>query len=225
MNKQFLYLIADAARLHAEATLVERVQQLILRYSSAIAAIHFRGHLDSAAVTDLALESMVRKVLPQAKQHGVALRIHKDCALATRLACDAPETIGAHLGAEQLLATVTSKEQQEYLKHPTLTISASVHSLAQLRSLAAQQVAYCFYSPVFSPFSKPSDRRPTLGIAGLRAGCVESAAPIIALGGISPERVAPCRDAGAKGVAVLSGILLAEDPMQAIESYVEAWNT
>lgn len=46
--------------------------------------------------------------------------------------------------------------------------------------------------------------------------------PVFALGGITPERVAPCRTAGAHGVAVLSGILNATTPNAAARAYLRA---
>jgi thiamine-phosphate diphosphorylase len=43
--------------------------------------------------------------------------------------------------------------------------------------------------------------------------------PVIAIGGITPERVAAVLEAGAYGVAVLSGILAASDPGAAASRY------
>jgi thiamine monophosphate synthase len=43
--------------------------------------------------------------------------------------------------------------------------------------------------------------------------------PVIAIGGITPERAVRLREAGAYGVAVLSGIWGARDPRGAVKAY------
>lgn len=46
--------------------------------------------------------------------------------------------------------------------------------------------------------------------------------PVFGIGGITPERVAPVIDAGAYGIAVLSGVWHARDPVQAAGEYLGA---
>ena len=58
------------------------------------------------------------------------------------------------------------------------------------------------------------------GIAGL-VGATHL--PVVAVGGIRPGDVPGLRGAGAAGVAVLSGILEADDPERAARSYSDAW--
>lgn len=50
-----------------------------------------------------------------------------------------------------------------------------------------------------------------------------TALPVIAIGGITPERVAEVRGAGAAGVAVLRGVWDAPDPAEAVARYLDAW--
>ncbi len=47
--------------------------------------------------------------------------------------------------------------------------------------------------------------------------------PLIAIGGITPERTRLVREQGASGVAVSGGIWGAADPMAALDDYLEAW--
>ena len=44
--------------------------------------------------------------------------------------------------------------------------------------------------------------------------------PVYALGGITPDRVQQCRDAGAYGTAVLSNILHADDVSKAVKDFL-----
>ncbi|HEX7242505.1 MAG TPA: thiamine phosphate synthase [Longimicrobiaceae bacterium] len=52
------------------------------------------------------------------------------------------------------------------------------------------------------------------------AGC---GVPLVGIGGITPERVAEVRGAGAAGVAALRGVWDAPDPAEAVARYLEAW--
>jgi thiamine-phosphate pyrophosphorylase len=46
--------------------------------------------------------------------------------------------------------------------------------------------------------------------------------PVFAIGGITPDRVAPVRASGAHGVAVISGILAAERPADRTKAFLDA---
>ena len=85
----------------------------------------------------------------------------------------------------------------------------STHSPEAARAAVAAGAALALLSPVWPPTSKPEDRRETLGIAGLLAA---GPGPILALGGVTPERWRELRGAGAYGAAVLGGF---SDPRDA----------
>ncbi|MEL6346204.1 MAG: thiamine phosphate synthase [Myxococcota bacterium] len=80
-------------------------------------------------------------------------------------------------------------------------VGVSAHSIAALQTAQDAGCAYATYSPVYSPTSKPEDRRPTLGIAGFAAGAAAVTIPVVALGGINAERAVNCFRAGAAAVA------------------------
>lgn len=96
----------------------------------------------------------------------------------------------------------------------------SAHHVMEVPPARRRVVDYVTYSPVFPTSSKPG--HPGTGIAALRRFCVQSGSPVLALGGITPERARRCCAAGAAGVAVLSGILHATDPTQAARAYIDA---
>ncbi len=81
---------------------------------------------------------------------------------------------------------------------------------------------YLLFSPVFNPQGKPGYTG--AGIDALRdfVHYVQGRLPVYALGGITPERVEPCLDAGSYGVAVLSGIMRADRPGRATAAYLNA---
>jgi thiamine-phosphate pyrophosphorylase len=102
-------------------------------------------------------------------------------------------------------------------------VGQSCHSVADLLAARDEGVDYATYSPMWETPSKPG-YGPPLGFAGLRAGCAAvPGLPVYALGGIVPGRIAPCRDAGAAGVAVMGGIMWAVDPAKVVRTILEEW--
>lgn len=87
--------------------------------------------------------------------------------------------------------------------------SVSAHSAAELARAEEYRGASALVSPVFAPTSKVS-ALPPLGLDGLGALALGSRMPCIALGGIVPERLEACEQAGAAGAAILGGLLTAE---------------
>jgi thiamine monophosphate synthase len=73
-------------------------------------------------------------------------------------------------------------------------------------------------------YDTPSKRRwgPPQGLERLTkvAGAVR--VPIVAIGGITPERVKEVRAAGASGVAAIAGILDTPSPADATKRFLEA---
>lgn len=102
-----------------------------------------------------------------------------------------------------------------------LRVGASVHSLAAARRAVDAGAEFLVFGPVFDPGSKPGHAVGLEALAQIVAGVGR---PVLAVGGVRPDRVAACRAAGAQGVAVVSGVLRAPDPLRAIESYLAAWS-
>ncbi len=99
----------------------------------------------------------------------------------------------------------------------------SCHDAACLDKAARLGAGYAFLSPLFATATHP-DAKP-LGVDTFAALAQSSSLPLLALGGITPERVAAARQAGAAGVAVLSGILESQDPAASARAYGAAWMT
>jgi thiamine monophosphate synthase len=94
-----------------------------------------------------------------------------------------------------------------------------VHGEPSLRAAERAEVDTAVFGSVFEPGSKPGAGA---GLDALRAICAASSVPVVAIGGITPERTADCIAAGARGVAVVSGVLGAMSPGAAIEAYVRS---
>lgn len=100
-------------------------------------------------------------------------------------------------------------------------IGFSAHDVSEGEGAARAGADYLFFSPVFPTASKP--RHPGTGVEALASFCAAlPQVPVFALGGVTPERARACLDAGAYGVAVLSGVLHASDPQKAAHRYLTA---
>jgi thiamine-phosphate pyrophosphorylase len=99
------------------------------------------------------------------------------------------------------------------------TIGRSLHAAAEIPSAAGADVL------VFGPvYDTPSKRvfGPPQGVAKLAEVALASPVPVLAVGGVTPERVVELRRAGACGVAVIGAILDADDPGGVVRQFCDA---
>lgn len=170
--------------------------------------VHLRDHAARPEAFETAAQILAQRLRDVAE--NVAVSINARLPTARRL--DA----GLHVGRRG----PSTAEARAALGEEAL-IGYSAHEDEEATGDRAQESDYYFYSPVFETSSKP-DAAPT-GLAALRSFCrVAAPTPVLALGGITPERVSACRTAGAAGVAVLSGIMEAEAPATATQAYLRA---
>ncbi len=100
---------------------------------------------------------------------------------------------------------------------PDLKIGSSIHSLEDLKVAEGGGADFVLYGHIFETNSKPG-KKPR-GINQLKEITSYSSVPVIAIGGIKPSNISEVLGAGANGIAVMSGILLAEDPIISIKEY------
>src|SRR5205814_1951713 len=86
-------------------------------------------------------------------------------------------------------------------------VGRSTHSADEARRALDEGADYVFIGPIWSTPSHPG--APALGPGALRE---LHSLPVIAIGGVTPERARECRDAGAWGVAAISALWRAADP-------------
>lgn len=101
-----------------------------------------------------------------------------------------------------------------------LLIGASVHSLEEARAAEQDGADFLVFGPVYeTPSKRPYG--PPQGVEALKRVVGSARIPVLAIGGITPERVAEVRKSGAHGVAVISAILAAERPAEATKAFLE----
>ncbi len=103
-------------------------------------------------------------------------------------------------------------------------VGTSVHSRFEAVDAFRDGAKYVTFSPVFESPSHPGQKG--WGVDILAKVCqAVSEIPVIALGGITPERVADCLRAGAHGVAAHSGLLRNIEHTDTVSRYLTALET
>jgi thiamine-phosphate diphosphorylase len=90
--------------------------------------------------------------------------------------------------------------------------------------VAGTDVDYLGVGPVFGTRSK-ANPAPALGLGTLSAIVRAVGKPVVAIGSITPDRVASVLDSGAHGVAVLSAVVCHADPGRATREFRQAIDT
>jgi thiazole tautomerase (transcriptional regulator TenI) len=103
---------------------------------------------------------------------------------------------------------------------PALAVGASIHSAADASDAAAAGARWLVAGHVFETDSHPgeSGRGPDF----IRQVASAHTVPVIAIGGIRPEHVAPLKSSGAYGIAVIRGVWHASDAGAAVIDYLSA---
>jgi len=100
-----------------------------------------------------------------------------------------------------------------------LLVGASTHSLAEAVQAEKDGADFLTFGPVYQTPSK-LQYGPPVGTGALRDVCATVAVPVFAIGGITPERTAEVKSAGARGVAVISAILGAKEREKTTERFL-----
>jgi thiamine-phosphate pyrophosphorylase len=100
-------------------------------------------------------------------------------------------------------------------------VGGTANGVDEARRCFAEPLDYIGVGPVFGTTCKKNPA-PRLGLEFLAQIARESPLPVIAIGGIGPEHVPVVMECGVHGIAVLSGVVCAADPMHAVERYRKA---
>ncbi len=117
---------------------------------------------------------------------------------------------GVHLGQEDL-----DTADIEALRQAGLRLGLSTHTPAELARAHAVLPSYLAIGPIYPTTLKIMPYEP-VGLERLKLWVPQAAPyPVVAIGGISLERMSGVMDCGVDGVAVVSAVTLAADPKQA----------
>jgi len=146
--------------------------------------------------------------------HGVPFIVNDDITLA--LALDAS---GVHLGQQDFDPALARR-----ILGSDRIIGVSVSTPDELSHTDLGPCDYLGTGPVYFTGTK-ADASDVIGTGGLAEIVSLSSLPVVAIGGIGPEEVSACFNSGACGVAVISAITRAQDPLSAAIKFGQACGT
>jgi len=202
---EFPRLVLVAAR--AAFTTDAEYLAVIARCAAAIARADVRGVAVQIRIEDAVLATNDRAT--------AALACVRDAAPSVPVLLNAPALDFAALGYDG----VHWRESAIPSDAPAASCfaMASIHSIAALRRAESAGARAVLYGPIWSPTWKPSQ---PVGLEALADITRAARVPVLAIGGITPARVAACLTAGAHGVAVASGLLMTHDATAALAAFV-----
>ena len=157
------------------------------------------------------LAFLCRRLLDAVRDAGATLVVNDRVDVALAVGAGGVQRTSASLPVDDIRKVAGSR----------LRIGASVHSLEDAVDAELKGADWVTFGPVYeTPSKRPYG--PPQGLERLAAVTRGLRIPVIAIGGITPERVREVRQAGARGIAVISGILAAASPADATGRFLKA---
>lgn len=192
----------------------------------------WRDLVDLRARVEAALRGGIRWVQLRAKKRN-AHELHEAACLVAPLLRDAGGLFVVNDRVDVALAVgadgvhlpengICARDARRLLGEAAW-IARSVHSVDAIRSITSRDLDAIQFGPVFDTASKREFGRPqgfdalSRAAEAAREGCEAS---LIAVGGVSAERAALCREAGAGAVAVIGAVWDATDIEAAARAFV-----
>jgi thiamine-phosphate pyrophosphorylase len=201
-----LCLVTDRAHVTRGRDLVDVVVECL---TAGLPAVQVREKDLSGAE----LAALCRRMREPTRERGALLIVNDRADVALAVGADAVQRTQASLTVAEIRAVVDKR----------LRIGASTHSRDEAMAAEAEGADWIVFGPIYDTPSKRRYGAPQ-GLRALEAIVAAVRAPVIAIGGITPERVAEVRRAGAHGVAVISALLSADAPRDATKRFLDALN-
>ena len=124
---------------------------------------------------------------------------------------------GVHIGQDDL-----SPDAIRRIVGPDAVVGWSTHTPGQLVASRTEPISYLAIGPVFRTSTKDTGYD-SVGLDRVRAAAEEAhrrPIPLVAIGGITLDRAQAVIDAGADPVAVITDLLVTNDPRTRVEAYL-----
>ncbi|GIP42581.1 thiamine phosphate synthase [Paenibacillus sp. J45TS6] len=172
-------------------------------------------HLRKKESTYEEMEKLIHRLL-ELKIPANKLTLNRQTKLALTY-----QTGALHVGVQEVSLALKNSLYKEGLTDSrtkrAIRLGVSVHSLEEAKIAKKEGADYIFYGHMYASRSKPG--MPPKTLSSLREICNVINLPVIAIGGITPSRVEELMLSGASGIAVISGVLHSEDPLEAVYTY------
>lgn len=198
-----LCLVTDRRRLCSGNAPFEVARRRLIEQARAA----IEAGVDLLQVRELDLEAVKLKTVVDdivGVSRGTATRVVVNDRLDVALACGAD---GVHLRSDSIPAVDARR-----MAPSSFLIGRSVHLARE--AVDAGAVDYLIAGTVFSTLSKPAGHQP-IGLEGFRAIVAAARAPVLAIGGVTLDRLADIAASGAAGVAAI-GLFTGGAPLGAL---------
>lgn len=200
-----LHVVTDD-RVLTEAGFVERAEA-VLRAGGRGLALHLRGPGTDARTVAKRVEALG----DAAQASGARLLVNDRVDLAMAF----PAVLsGVHLRSDSL----ATRDARALL--PEALLGRSVHGVEEARGDDGAAADYLVLGTVWATPSHPG--RAGAGLALVREVAYAVGSPVVAIGGVTVERVEPVLAAGGHGAAVLRAVWHATDPAGAVRAFLRA---
>lgn len=180
---------------------IEQLREIVRGIHPYITAIHLREKQKTARELFHAVQLFTEANIPLSK---IIINDRVDVALVTRAR-------GVQLSFHSLETAIVKEN------FPQIMLGSSIHSYEEGRKAKENGADYVLFGHVFPSKSKPG--KTPKGLEELTR-LTQLDIPVIAIGGITAENTGLVLDAGANGIAVMSGVLEASNPLAAVKAYV-----
>ena len=148
------------------------------------------------------------------RRHGALLFVNDRLDVALAAGAD-----GVHVGPEDLpVAALRARVPAEFL------IGYSCDDIAQARRAVAAGADYIGCGAVYGTTTK-AGAGTAIGLECLNAIAAAVDVPVVAIGGITPERAGEVAATRAAGIAVAGGVMAAADPAEAVRRLMEPFRS
>ena len=195
MRKEKLHVISTGRQKS------EQLAEIVGSIHPYIDAIHIREKSKTAKEIFEMVELLTDKKVPLSK---IIINDRIDVAYALKVG-------GVQLAYHSLPVDVVKKQ------FASLRVGCSVQSSEEAQMAQEHGADYVIFGHVFPTQSKPGVASRGLEQLAIVANAVSI--PVVAIGGIKSTNVRGVIEAGAKGIAVLSGVLEAGDPLAAVKEF------
>jgi len=201
-----LHAVTDDAVV-ARAGFLERAGEVL-----AAGGAHLALHLRAPGASGRAMHHLAARLAELASRTGSLLLVNDrvDVALAA----------GAH--GVQLGRRSLSPADAWRIVGGKMLIGASVHDADEAREAAEGGADFLLAGAVYPTVTHPE--RPGGGIR-LTESVSVFGLPVVAIGGVTPERAGELRRVGAAGMAAIRGVWDAPSPAGAVQRYLGAWQS
>jgi thiazole tautomerase (transcriptional regulator TenI) len=179
----------------------EELAEIAGRIHPYIDAIHIREKSKTAKEIYEMVSLLTNQNVPLAK---IIINDRLDVAFVSKVG-------GVQLANHSLPVDIVKKQ------FTSLRVGCSVHSIDEAQTAQELGADYAIFGHVFPTQSKPG--LVPKGLKQLDLVAHHVSIPVLAIGGIKPENIKEVIAAGAKGIAVMSGVLDAENPLETVKEY------